>query len=479
MIKEETSSPAVANEALMLTCVIDAIEGRGVATVDIPGAFMQSEMKGDVYIKLEGVMAEVIMKLDPKKYKKYVVQEGGQDAIYVKLTKALYGTLQAALLFWQNLSSKLQEWGFEINPYDFCVANKDINGKQCTISWHVDDLKISHVDPKAVTSVIKLLDDTYGQKIVGGKRAAVTFTRGKLHDYLGMLLDYSESGAVKIDMTAYVRKIHDEMPEDMDGTATSPAAAYLFTIKEGIEDLDEEQKEFFHATVAKLLFLCKRGRPDIQTAIAFLCTRLQQPTKHDYNKLSRVIKYLRLTKDLVLRLSANNLTIIKWWVDAAYGVHHDMKSHTGGVMSMGTGAVYSVSKKQKLNTKSSTEAELVGIDDALPQALWTKYFLEAQNYETNAILNQDNQSTIKLADNGKASSGRGTRHINIRYFFITDLIARKEIAVQYCPTKEMIADYFILSPCKEHFSTSFVIRFLDWSRWKQSLGTTGVCLITI
>jgi hypothetical protein len=442
MRKEETSSPTVANEALMLTCVIDAIEGRDVATVDIPGAFMQSEMEGNVLMKLQGVMAEVIMKLDTKKYEKYVVQENGQDTIYVKLTKALYGTLQAALLFWQNLSSKLQEWGFEINPYDFCVANKMINGKQCTIAWHVDDLKISHVEAKAVTSIINLLDATYGQEIVGGKRAAVTFTRGKVHDYLGMLLDYPESGAVKIDMTAYVSKIHEEMPADMDGTATSPAAAYLFTIIEGIEELDEEQKEFFRGTVAKLLFLCKRGRPDIQTAIAFLCTRVQQPTKHDYNKLSRVIKYLRGTKDLVLRLSADNPTIIKWWVDASYGVHHDMKSHTGGVMSMGTGAVYAVSKKKKLNTKSSTEAELVGIDDVLPQALWTKHFLEAQNYETDTILNQDNQSTIKLADNGKASNGRGTRHINIRYFFITDRIARKEIAVQYCPTKEMIADYF-------------------------------------
>jgi hypothetical protein len=123
MTKEETSSPTVANEALMLTCVIDAIEGRDVATVDIPGAFMQSGMEGNVHMKLQGVMAEVIMKLDTKKYEKYVVQENRQDTIYVKLTKALYGTLQVALLIWQNLSSKLQEWGFEINPYDFCVAN--------------------------------------------------------------------------------------------------------------------------------------------------------------------------------------------------------------------------------------------------------------------------------------------------------------------------------------------------------------------
>jgi hypothetical protein len=111
-------------------------------------------------------------------------------------------------------------------------------------------------------------------------------------------------------------------------------------------------------------------------------------------------------------------------------------------MSMGTGAVYLTSKKQKLNTKSSTEAELVGVDDVLPQALWTKYFMEAQGYGITTILNQDNQSTIKLSKNGKASSGKGTRHINIRYLFITDRIAWKDVAIQYCPTKEMVADYF-------------------------------------
>ena len=243
-------------------------------------------------------------------------------------------------------------------------------------------------------------------------------------------------------MTAYVKKVFEEVRDGMDGTATSPAAEYLFQIVDGLPLLDEATSQFFHATVAKLLFLCKRGRPDIQTAIAFLCTRVQNPTKYDYNKLARVIKYLRNTEDLVVRLSAENLNIIKWWTDASYAVHHDMRSHTSGVMSMGTGAAYSTSRKQKLNTKSSTEAELVAVDDVLPQALWTKYFMEAQGYGVSTILNQDNQSTIKLSENGKASSGKGTRHINIGYFFITDRIANKEVAIQYCPTKEMVADYF-------------------------------------
>jgi hypothetical protein len=146
-----------------------------------------------------------------------------------------------------------------------------------------------------------------------------------------------------------VKKKLDEMPEDMDGTATSPAAGHLFKIVDGIEILDETTSNFFHTTVAKLLFLCKHGRPDTQTAIAFLCTRVQQPTRHDYNKLSRVIKYLRGTSHMVLRLSADNLNIIKWWVDPSYAIHPNMRSHTGGVMSLGTGAAYSTSKN-----KSST-----------------------------------------------------------------------------------------------------------------------------
>jgi hypothetical protein len=212
MTKEETSSPTVATQALILTCVIDAIEGRDVATCDIPGAFMQSDMKGKVVMKLEGVMAEVILKIDPKLYTKYVIKENGKDVIYVILEKALYGTLQAALLFWQNLSSKLKKWGFEINPYDFCVANKIIDGKQCTVVWHVDDLKISHIDPKVVTTILNLLDAEYGQEIVGEKRAPLTINQGKLHDYLGMLLDYSEPGYVKLNMVEYIKKILKDMP---------------------------------------------------------------------------------------------------------------------------------------------------------------------------------------------------------------------------------------------------------------------------
>ncbi len=112
-------------------------------------------------------------------------------------------------------------------------------------------------------------------------------------------------------------------------------------------------------------------------------------------------------------------------------------------MSMGTGAVYSTSKKQKLNTKSSTEAELVGVNDCMPQTLWTRYFLEAQGYNvTESIIYQDNQSAMLLEKNGRGSSSKRTRHINIRYFFVADRVANGEVKIEYCPTGDMLADYF-------------------------------------
>ena len=437
--KEDASSPTVAIESVMLSCVIDAMEGRDVATVDIPGAFMQADMDDVVHMKLEGKMAELLVRIDPKLYRKYVQVEKGKQVLYVELRKALYGTLKAALLFWKRLTGKLKEWGFEVNPYDWCVMNKNINGKQCTILWHVDDLKISHVDHEVVTEVISWLEQEFGAE------APLTKTRGKVHEYLGMTIDFSEPGKVKFTMIDYIQRMLNDLPADMDGEAATPASNHLFEVNPDSANmqLDATTADFFHHNAAKLLFLCKRARPDIQTAISFLCTRVKGPDSDDYKKLARVMRYLRGSINLPLVLEADDVQVVKWWIDASFAVHPDMRSHTGGTMTLGKGAVYGTSTRQKLNTRSSTEAELVGVNDVMPQVLWTRYFLEAQGYEVkDSIIYQDNQSAILLEKNGKASSSKRTRHINIRYFFVTDRIGAKEASVEYCPTGDMVADFF-------------------------------------
>ena len=143
-----------------------------------------------------------------------------------------------------------------------------------------------------------------------------------------------------------------------------------------------------------------------------------------------------------MKLRADDLKIIKWYVDVSFAVHPDFKSHTGGIMTMGKGAIQSISKKQKLNTRSTTESELVGPDDCSQQILWTALFMEEQGYNIlRNILYQDNKSTILLEKNGRKSAGKRSRALNIRYFWMVDQIKKGNIDVKYCTTLEMIGVY--------------------------------------
>ena len=152
-----------------------------------------------------------------------------------------------------------------------------------------------------------------------------------------------------------------------------------------------------------MIFLCKRSRLDILTGVAFLTTRVRDRDKGDDNKLLHILLYLRGTRDLVLTLESDGTVTVKWWVDASLTVHHDMKSHTGRMISMGRGALYSTSSKQKMNTKISTEADMVGVDDLMPQILWVRYLLEAQGMKvSDNVVYQDNQSTMKLEKKRKS-----------------------------------------------------------------------------
>ena len=111
---------------------------------------------------------------------------------------------------------------------------------------------------------------------------------------------------------------------------------------------------------------------------------------------------------------------------------------------MGKGIIYGGSLKHKLNSKSLTEAELISVSDGINQVLWTKYFLECQGYVVkSSTIYQDNEASILLEQNGKRSSKKGTRFINIWHFFITDKVKNGEVDIKYMPTKEMVADYFI------------------------------------
>ena len=436
--KDETSSPTISVEALFITCLIDAKEGHDIATCDVPGAFMHADIDEVVHLRLDGEIADLLLKVDPS-YSRYAIKEGGKTVIFTELSKALYGTLQAALLFWKNLSEFLiNELGFVVNPYDWCVVNKTINGKQCTVGWHVDDLKISHHDSRVVDDILHALNERYG------KESPLVITRGRVHEYLGMKMDFSIPGQVVLSMPEYIDSLIKEMPSDLTkGASTTPAAGHLFTTNAEAQKLCEDQASEYHHLVAKLLYLVKRTRPDLLLAVSYLCTCMTAPDVNDWKKLGRCLRYLKETRELNLTLSSTDLSTIFWWVDASFGVHNDCRSHTGAVMMMNQGALFALSSKQKLNTRSSTEAELVGVNDAMTMILWMKRLIEAQGYPViENVIYQDNESSMKLEKYGRQSSSKKTHHLDIRYYFVTNNVKKGAVQIRYCPTGDMTADFF-------------------------------------
>jgi hypothetical protein len=214
---------------------------------------------------------------------------------------------------------------------------------------------------------------------------------------LGMNFTFNGDDTVSISMKTYLQEAIGESKIRIHRSAASPAKKELFETNDDLPVLQRDEFETFHSVVAKLLYVSIRARPDVLLAVSFLCTRVSKPNKGDQEKPKRVSEYLKGTLDLVLTLGVDDLNSLRTWVDALYAVHPDMKSHTGGMISMGTGALVCKSSKQKLNTKSSTKAELVGASDYIQNPIWSKLFLEAQGYPIRSnVFEQDNISAIRL-----------------------------------------------------------------------------------
>ena len=433
-IYKNSSAPTVATQSVFMVASIAAAERRATAAVDVPGAFLKAEMPTDgppVLMRLDKFLTSVLLELDPS-YQQFVRKDG---TCIVQLTKALYGTIQAAKAWYDKISSDLIGLGFTINPADICCFNRvDADGKQTTIIIHVDDLFITGPSELSLDSTIAEIDNLYTDA-----DQSITIQRGKIIEYVGMVFNFETAGRVRVSMDGYVIDLLSDL-DDIPGAAETPAKSDLFKVREDAEKLGEHQREQFHSIMAKIMYLAKRVRPDLLVAVAFLVRRVQSPDTDDWAKMCRLVQYIRSTQGLCIHLSATDHISVTAFVDAAFAVHPDYKSHTGSIITLGRGPVYAKSSVQKLNTVSSAESELVGLSDSTSQVIWTRQFLEGQGYNIGpAKIYEDNTSAIKLAENGRSNSSR-TRHIATRFFFISDRINSKEIVVEYMKTQDMIAD---------------------------------------
>ena len=423
---DNLSCPTVAQETVMMVLAIAAAERRKLMTIDITGAYLECDLTKDmeVIMKLDPILTKILHEVD----KSAVGMEDSKGVTYVKLNKALYGTVQAALLWYEKLKGVLMTDGFTANPYDACLFNKIVDGKQITVCFHVDDLLVTCECEAVSDQLVEHLESSFTN---------LTVNRGKQHSYLAMNI-VEEEEHISVDMTAYIEKCTEG--KVFDRPATSPAREDLFDEPEESAPLGEEDRVSFHSNVAQLLYLCKRTRTESLCAVSHLSSRVSKSTEDDDKKLCRVLNYLYHTKDRKMRLKKGSSVDMEAFIDASFGSHADGRSRSGIALTMCGGIVGAWSAKQKLNTKSSTEAEIVGLSDGLSHVIWMRELLLAQGYSLPPTkVHQDNQGVLSIMREGRSPKHR-TKHLNIRHFFARDRERRGDIALQYCPTREMIAD---------------------------------------
>ena len=178
-----------------------------------------------------------------------------------------------------------------------------------------------------------------------------------------MTIDWSTEGVVVFTMYDYLESILDEAPSDFDGEDVTPAVKNLFSVNLTQQELDAPTANLCHRIVARFLYVAKRPRLDLQVAVAFLCKRVMCPTVGDGKKLGRLVRYVRATIHLPLIVGSDGTGNMVWSIDASFTVHMDMKSHTGYCLTLWIKSPISGSPTQKINTRSSTESELVGVDN--------------------------------------------------------------------------------------------------------------------
>ena len=162
----------------------------------------------------------------------------------MKVVRAIYGYIQSALMCYDLYTNKLKDMGFEINPYDKCIANKMINGNQCKIGWYVDNNKISDKEAKVVDDMLTIFKENSG---------GLTITRGNSHDFLGMNLAITKEKRVEIAMRKQIKVAIEMFGEEIKGKVSAPEAKHLLWVDDTKPLLDQKRKDTLHSVTDKCL----------------------------------------------------------------------------------------------------------------------------------------------------------------------------------------------------------------------------------
>jgi hypothetical protein len=395
-------------------------------------------------------IADLLVEVDPQA-KKFQQPDG---TILVQVQRALYGFPESARLWYEYLSSALKNCGYTVSPSEPCLFKRFVvrNGRRLwsTISIYVDDCLHTYNDEQLRRELYAgLRNANIPQPVVQQLNYANDVS------YLGMNISMKGPGKLYLSQPGYINEILNEFKP----TRSYPTPCTEDIFKRPIDELNGEPVDMttYLSKLMKLMFLGTRTRPDLLLTLSVLSTKARGPNEYDMKRLDRVIGYLKETKDKGIKINVTDLKLYAYF-DASWACHSDLKGHTGIVITLGHNGFPLIckSKKQKVVSRSSTEAELIAMFEGLDYLLYMNRlagFLGIRQNNDPITIYQDNTSAMTLAYMGKTASGSNSKFMDLKYFWIKDYLETKMFKLEYLPTDAMIADFFASPRIGSHFQT--------------------------
>ena len=411
---EETFSPVVRFESVRFLVAMGTQRQFELHQMDVSTAFLHGELTEEVYMRQPEGFVEL-----------------GKERLVCHLKRSIYGLKQSPRCWNHALDNRLKEMGFKQTPSDPCLyVHSDSEGEMFVVAVYVDDIILGGSSMVRMNAVKKELSEKFKIKDLG-----------PLHHFLGIKIIQDQLTRVTwMGQSSYTEKILQRFDMNNSKPVSSPVNPDVKLVPcENPDDVCNQQ--MYQAVVGSLLYLSTKTRPDIAYAVSNAAHYCAKPTRDHWTAIKRILRYLKGTHDYGLLYRKNAPVELTGYSDLDWaGDIGDRKSTSGYVFLLGGGAISWKSSKQNCVALSTAEAEYVALSAASQEAMWLQQLVSDlinQRVQQTTIL-ENNQSTICLAKNPQVH-GR-TKHIDIKYHFVRDLVEAKRIKLIYCASENMVAD---------------------------------------
>jgi hypothetical protein len=431
----ETYAPTVNPISVKTQLAITAREQLHLAAYDIKGAFLlpsTADRKDNmIYVRVPKQLASLWTRFYPED-SRYLLQNG---TFIGRLDKYLYGLAESPNRFNNFFDETIRSLGFKRLKADKCLYyKKTINGK-VIVSVHVDDMLVSCSDLK---------DRTWFENEMG-KHFELSAQRDDNISYLGMHICYNrEQQTLRIAQDGMIAELLKKYGFDrLKKAPTTPATPSLLQDPKSISGNSSFDRKEYLSLVMSLMFIARFTRHDIQFAVTTLATRSADPRQSDWHHALRVLRYLAGTRKIAPIFNGKVELKPVIYADSSHNCHPTGHGHGGMIITLGSAPIHSQSFKLKLATRSSSESELVVLEESSTFAPWLKLlFRELGVRFSNRpfTVYQDNKSTITIAEAGGGNFKR-TKHLISREAFVKERIENGDIKLVYINSSRMRADF--------------------------------------